>query len=152
MILRWRVRIWSDYHMVDRGSTCSLMKEEAGNGLCENGGKFYRFKILQCFSRSKRSVRRKRAATARTDRIWEYGVVPYEINSSFSGLFGFFFVQLRGRVSHRRAQGTVQKGDAPLGKLYVHLICGTVARGQELYRFYSGRLRVLIVSFWSIFL
>ena len=29
--------------------------------------------------------RRKRAATARPERIWDYGVIPYEIEASFSG-------------------------------------------------------------------
>lgn len=29
--------------------------------------------------------RSKRAATARTERLWEYGVIPYEIESNFSG-------------------------------------------------------------------
>jgi len=33
----------------------------------------------------RRHDRPKRAATARTERLWEYGVIPYEIESNFSG-------------------------------------------------------------------
>lgn len=33
--------------------------------------------------------RRTRAATARTERLWEYAVIPYEIESNFSGMFSF---------------------------------------------------------------
>jgi hypothetical protein len=29
--------------------------------------------------------RRRRAATARTERLWEHGVIPYEIDANFSG-------------------------------------------------------------------
>lgn len=28
----------------------------------------------------------KRAATARPERIWDYAVIPYEIDSNFSGV------------------------------------------------------------------
>ena len=30
-------------------------------------------------------LREKRAATARPERIWDYGVIPYEIEANFSG-------------------------------------------------------------------
>ena len=32
----------------------------------------------------------KRAATARPERIWDYGVIPYEIEANFSGTFFFY--------------------------------------------------------------
>lgn len=32
-----------------------------------------------------RSGRNTRAATARPERLWDYGVIPYEIESNFSG-------------------------------------------------------------------
>lgn len=35
--------------------------------------------------RHERSRKRKRAATARPERLWEFGVIPYEIESNFSG-------------------------------------------------------------------
>lgn len=31
--------------------------------------------------------RAKRAATARPERVWDYGVIPYEIESNFSGKY-----------------------------------------------------------------
>jgi len=32
--------------------------------------------------------RSRRAATARTERLWDHGVIPYEIEANFSGTFG----------------------------------------------------------------
>ena len=34
---------------------------------------------------SRSRSRSRRAATSRVDRLWEYGVIPYEIDSNFSG-------------------------------------------------------------------
>lgn len=31
------------------------------------------------------NTRTKRAATARPERLWDYGVIPYEIEANFSG-------------------------------------------------------------------
>ncbi|XP_052268222.1 bone morphogenetic protein 1 homolog [Dreissena polymorpha] len=36
-------------------------------------------------ARDKMVARNKRAATARPERIWDYGVIPYEIEANFSG-------------------------------------------------------------------
>lgn len=36
-------------------------------------------------SEASRSWRTRRAATARQDRLWEYGVIPYQIEANFSG-------------------------------------------------------------------
>ncbi|XP_023349117.1 tolloid-like protein 1 [Eurytemora carolleeae] len=40
-----------------------------------------------------RSGRDKRAATARPERIWDYAVIPYEIDSNFSGVHKALFKQ-----------------------------------------------------------
>ena len=37
--------------------------------------------------------RARRAATARKDRIWDYGVIPYEIDANFSGAHKALFKQ-----------------------------------------------------------
>lgn len=37
------------------------------------------------YTTDKIETRKKRAATARTERIWDYGVIPYEIEANFSG-------------------------------------------------------------------
>ena len=34
---------------------------------------------------SKSHKRHRRAATARPERLWDYGVIPYEIEANFSG-------------------------------------------------------------------
>lgn len=34
---------------------------------------------------SRSQSRSRRAATSRIDRLWDYGVIPYEIDSNFSG-------------------------------------------------------------------
>jgi hypothetical protein len=33
--------------------------------------------------------RHRRAATARAERLWDYGVIPYEIEANFSGIKHF---------------------------------------------------------------
>lgn len=38
-----------------------------------------------------RAGRFARAATARPERLWDYGVIPYEIESNFSGTFCCYF-------------------------------------------------------------
>ncbi|KAK9506321.1 hypothetical protein O3M35_008277 [Rhynocoris fuscipes] len=42
---------------------------------------------------ARRAARVSRAATARTDRVWEYGVIPYEIDGNFSGMHKALFKQ-----------------------------------------------------------
>lgn len=37
--------------------------------------------------------RRSRAATARKERVWDYGVIPYEIDGNFSGMHKALFKQ-----------------------------------------------------------
>ena len=37
--------------------------------------------------------RRKRAATARPERVWDYAVIPYEIDANFSGVHKALFKQ-----------------------------------------------------------
>ena len=32
--------------------------------------------------------RSKRAATARKDRLWDYGIIPYDIEANFTGQLG----------------------------------------------------------------
>ena len=39
--------------------------------------------------------RSKRAATARPERIWDYAVIPYEIDANFSGNHKALFKQVR---------------------------------------------------------
>lgn len=36
-------------------------------------------------SKEPKGHRHRRAATARPERIWDYGVIPYEIEANFSG-------------------------------------------------------------------
>lgn len=42
----------------------------------------------------KLTTRRKRAATARRERIWDFGVIPYEIDGNFSGSHKTLFKQV----------------------------------------------------------
>ena len=43
--------------------------------------------------RNAAGMRVRRAATARKDRIWDYGVIPYEIDANFSGAHKALFKQ-----------------------------------------------------------
>ena len=36
----------------------------------------------------------KRAATARSERVWDYAVIPYEIDANFSGVHKALFKQV----------------------------------------------------------
>ena len=38
--------------------------------------------------------RMKRAATARAERVWDYAVIPYEIDANFSGVHKALFKQV----------------------------------------------------------
>ena len=40
------------------------------------------------------SKRTKRAATARPERVWDYAVIPYEIDANFSGVHKALFKQV----------------------------------------------------------
>jgi hypothetical protein len=44
---------------------------------------------------SGRIRRQRRAATSRPDRLWEHGVIPYDIDSNFSGEYN----EIRGALS-----------------------------------------------------
>lgn len=44
--------------------------------------------------KTKRS-RGRRAATARRERIWDFGVIPYEIDGNFSGAHKTLFKQVK---------------------------------------------------------
>ncbi|XP_014300153.1 bone morphogenetic protein 1 [Microplitis demolitor] len=43
--------------------------------------------------KSSRHIRRRRAATARKERVWDHGVIPYEIDGNFSGAHKALFKQ-----------------------------------------------------------
>ncbi len=45
------------------------------------------------FGRGSRPGRVKRAATARKERIWDHGVIPYEIDQHFGGAHKALFKQ-----------------------------------------------------------
>ena len=51
--------------------------------------------LVDSWSEAKRSafVRNRRAATARKERIWDFGVIPYEIDANFSGAHKALFKQ-----------------------------------------------------------
>jgi len=58
---------------------------------------------------SRSRSRSRRAATSRVDRLWDYGVIPYEIDSNFSG------IGLTLHHSHRSFQVAVQFNQLPAG-------------------------------------
>ena len=55
--------------------------------------KLFRHKDSEPDQSDGRSRRVKRAATARPERIWDYAVIPYEIDSNFSGVHKALFKQ-----------------------------------------------------------
>ena len=53
------------------------------------------FNSKKCYLYSFSVLRSKRAATARPERIWDYAVIPYEIETNFSGNHKALFKQVR---------------------------------------------------------
>ncbi len=45
--------------------------------------------------KTKAKSRGRRAATARRERIWDFGVIPYEIDGNFSGAHKTLFKQVK---------------------------------------------------------
>lgn len=63
-------------------------KHKHKNNVHTDGTKkeFYRAKqFYEPLTKEDKTTRTKRAATARPERIWDYGVIPYEIEANFSG-------------------------------------------------------------------
>jgi len=102
--------------------------------------------------------RRRRAATARRERIWDFGVIPYEIDGNFSGAHKTLFKQVfqtsflivdthsHPRPSSCNLQNTFSenpfpsnfliKGNSTLGEQHLHQICGEDRGSSQLHRFY----------------
>ena len=82
-----------------------------------------------------RGRREKRAATARPERIWDYAVIPYEIDSNFSGVHK---VKVSGVtisiLSKKCCEGIVQASNATLGELHLYTVCGENYRTSKLDR------------------
>ena len=82
-----------------------------------------------------RGRRVKRAATARPERIWDYAVIPYEIDSNFSGVH-----KVSNSMSNNWPQqfwwcpGTFQTSDETLGELHLHPVRGEDHRAPQLDR------------------
>ncbi|KAG5870535.1 hypothetical protein JTB14_014726 [Gonioctena quinquepunctata] len=49
--------------------------------------------IISKYKNNKNPTRTIRAATARKERVWDYGVIPYEIDGNFSGMHKALFKQ-----------------------------------------------------------
>lgn len=50
-------------------------------------------RVRQESEKSATLIRNRRAATARKERIWDFGVIPYEIDANFSGAHKALFKQ-----------------------------------------------------------
>lgn len=78
-------------------------------------------------SRSQVAHRRvTRAATARKERIWDYGVIPYEIDSTFSGLHKALFKQAMRHWENSTCVKFVERSqdDHPNYILFTERPCG----------------------------
>ena len=95
--------------------------------------------------------RTRRAATARAERLWDYGVIPYEIEANFSGLYWNPF-NSGSKVCDvlRRPQGSVQAGDEALGELHLCQICWKNCRTSQLYCLHREAVWVSIAQTYSL--
>jgi hypothetical protein len=51
--------------------------------------------------------RNRRAATARAERLWDYGVIPYEIEANFSGISIVFIRQQFLNIANHTSCGSM---------------------------------------------
>ncbi|KAK2718001.1 protein tolkin-like [Artemia franciscana] len=69
--------------------------------------------------------RRVRAATARKERVWDYGVIPYEIDANFSGLHKALFRQaMRHWENYTCVKFVERSSDHPNYILFTERACG----------------------------
>ena len=75
--------------------------------------------------------RNRRAATARPERLWEHGVIPYEIESNFSGTHRALFKQAMRHWELQTCIKFVERTpEHPNYIVFTERPCGYVDRGQ----------------------
>lgn len=77
-------------HMVSQNSNVTTLGEiHSGQHHADEGTKLKEWLVKRNHSRTTRRRHRgprpRRAATARTERIWDHGIIPYEIDKNFTG-------------------------------------------------------------------
>ena len=78
-----------EMELADLDASAATLKTKS-----EEGGRSNRRNRARSRSEHRSSGKRaRRAATARKDRIWDYGVIPYEIDANFSGAHKALFKQ-----------------------------------------------------------
>lgn len=98
-------------------------------------------------TREETLTRRKRAATARKERIWDYGVIPYEIDQHFGGTHKALFKQAMRHWENFTCIKFVERipTDHPNYIVFTERPCGWVARcGQFSLCSFFRRINYLI--------
>ena len=75
----------------------------------------------KAFRRARR--RSRRAATAMADRLWDSGVIPYQIDEKFSSELILMILSLLIKFCFSQPQGFIQTGNASLGEANLPYIC-----------------------------
>ena len=88
------------------------------------------------------SVRLRRAATARPERIWDYAVIPYEIDANFSGVHKALFKQaMRHWENYTCVQFVERTEEHPNWIVFTERPCG--------YLYYNKTMFERLIHFWS---
>ena len=99
--------------------------------------------------------RNKRAATARPERIWDFAVIPYEIDSNFSGVHKALFKQaMRHWENYTCIQFVERTSDHPNWIVFTERPCGCcsfVGKRGEFFLFPQTDVFRVLTSSWCMF-
>jgi tolkin protein len=90
-------------------------------------------RIRQITEKPTALIRSRRAATARKERIWDFGVIPYEIDANFSGAHKALFKQAMRHWENFTCVKFVERtADHPHFIVFTERACGYIMRLQHL--------------------
>jgi hypothetical protein len=90
-------------------------------------------RIRQITEKPTALIRSRRAATARKERIWDFGVIPYEIDANFSGAHKALFKQAMRHWENFTCVKFVERtADHPHFIVFTERACGYNTRLQHL--------------------
>ena len=98
-------------------------------------------------------LRHKRAATARSDRLWNYGVIPYDIEANFTGVFSdmltcFGLISCNGYSSRfftLQCTFDIQLLKLKLSWKFIFQICFCCVKIHSIMNYYPFKLMLSII-------
>lgn len=136
-----------EMELADLDASAATLKTKS-----EEGGRSNRRNRARSRSEHRSSGKRaRRAATARKDRIWDYGVIPYEIDANFSGAHKALFKQAMRHWENFTCVKFVERTmDHPHFIVFTERACG-YAFHTNLFFFDQQRKKNMIISLNFVF-